>query len=210
MLVAAPVLGPPGERVITYFGEFGKLEGWITDIVEGGFLIDIVTTKKERDKLTRKLAWLEKRQKDPSVFDIREMKRLIPENPHSTLILADGSTHSCFVIDMSPSGVAVSADIELEIGTRLAVGCSVGHIVRRFNEGFAVQFDTLQDPSQLEQMVRPRSNLVVSRSLNSSTANAPSSLAAGAELYRQDDSGGGRSRGVGSAVFGDWKSIWYV
>lgn len=208
MLVAAPVLGPTGERVISYFGEFGKLEGWIKDIVEGGFLIEIVTTKKRREKLAGKLAWLEMRQKDPSVFDVRQQKRLIPENPHSTLIFADGSTLSCFVIDMSPSGVAVSADIELEIGTRLAVGCSVGHVVRRFNEGFAVQFDTLQDLNRLEQLVRPLSGLMVSRSLSSSTASAPAS--GGVELRRQGNSGGGPAPGIGAPVSGDWKSVWYV
>jgi hypothetical protein len=46
MLVAAPVLGPRGERVITFFGELGKLDGWIIDIVEGGFLADIAVTRK--------------------------------------------------------------------------------------------------------------------------------------------------------------------
>jgi hypothetical protein len=46
MLVAAPVSGAKGERVITFFGELGKLDGWITDVIEGGFLADITARKK--------------------------------------------------------------------------------------------------------------------------------------------------------------------
>src|SRR5437764_13877626 len=49
MLVAAPVLGPRGERVISHFGELGRLDGWITDTIEGGFLVDIAVTRKERE-----------------------------------------------------------------------------------------------------------------------------------------------------------------
>ena len=72
MLVSAPVLGPKGERVIAYFGEFGKLDGFITDIVEGGFLLDLAVNKSQREKLANKLEWIEKRQKDPSVVDVAE------------------------------------------------------------------------------------------------------------------------------------------
>jgi len=154
MLVAAPVLGPRGERVLTFFGELGKLDGWITDVGEGAFLVDITLTKEARERLANKLVWLQKKQKD-AVVDVREQQRVVPEDPHTTLIFADGTTVSCFVIDISPSGVAVSADLEPEIGTRLAVGRAVGHVVRRFGEGFAVKFDRLQEPSYLEQMIRP-------------------------------------------------------
>jgi hypothetical protein len=154
MLIAAPVLGPKGERVISHFGELGKLDGWIIDVLQGGFLVDIAATRKARQGLAAKLSWLEKKQRD-AVIDLRKQHRLVPENPHTNLIFADGTTLSCFVIDVSPSGVAVSADIEPEIGTRLAVGRAVGHVVRRFNEGFAVKFDRLLDMDYLEQMVRP-------------------------------------------------------
>jgi hypothetical protein len=163
MLVAAPVLGPPGERVITFFGQLGRLDGWITDVIEGGFLVDIAATKKVRDRLAKKLVWLDKRKRQ-TVADARRQQRLTPEDPQTNLILADGTTLSCFVIDVSPSGAAVSADIDLEIGTRLAVGHAVGHVVRRFNEGFAVQFDRLHYPNSLEQIIRPPVDLPFYRS----------------------------------------------
>jgi hypothetical protein len=165
MLVSAPVLGPKGERVIAYFGEFGKLDGFITDIVDGGFLLDLAVNKSQREKLANKLEWIEKRQKDPSVVDVRDQQRIIPENPHTTLLFADGTALTCFVIDVSPSGVAVSADIEPELGTRLAVGRTVGSVVRRFDEGFAVKFDQLQHPDRLELAVKPTAALTAAAML---------------------------------------------
>lgn len=160
MLVSAPVLGPKGERVIAYFGEFGKLDGFITDIVDGGFLLDLAVNKAQRTKLANKLEWIEKRQKDPTVVDVRDQQRIIPEDPHTTLLFADATALTCFIIDISPSGVAVSADVEPELGTRLAVGRTVGSVVRRFDEGFAVKFDQLQDPTRLEEAVKPTAALL--------------------------------------------------
>jgi hypothetical protein len=139
MHVAVPVLGPVGERVVSYFGDFGSLDGWITDIAEGGFLLNIELPRQRREKFVAQLAWLKKRQ-DDVVADARAQKRIVPKNPHSTLIFGDETTLNCLVIDISPSGVAVSADVDPEIGTRLAVGRSVGYVVRKFAEGFAVQF----------------------------------------------------------------------
>jgi hypothetical protein len=165
MLVAAPVLGPKGERVIAHFGEFGKLDGFITDIVDGGFLVDLAVSNSQRDKLANKLEWIEKREKDPSVVDVRKQQRIIPQNPHTTLLFADATALTCFVIDISPSGVAVSADIEPQLGTRLAVGRTVGSVVRVFDEGFAVQFDQLQDPSRLEDVIKPTSALLAAAAL---------------------------------------------
>jgi len=160
MLVSAPVLGPKGERVIAYFGEFGKLDGFITDIVDGGFLLDLAVNKAQRTKLANKLEWIEKRQKDPTVVDVRDQQRIIPEDPHTTLLFADATALTCFIIDISPSGVAVSADVEPELGTRLAVGRTVGSVVRLFDEGFAVKFDQLQDPTRLEEAVKPTAALM--------------------------------------------------
>ena len=153
MMVAVPVVGKVGERVASYFGDFGKLEGWITDTVAGGFLFELAITKARREKLANKLTWLEKRQQDPSIQDARVQERLIPANPHSTLVFADGTHRDCFVIDMSVSGVAVSADVQPAIGTPLSVGRSVGRVVRHFREGFAVKFVEAQSRESLEKLV---------------------------------------------------------
>jgi hypothetical protein len=151
MMVAVPVIGKVGDRISSYFGDFGKLDGRISETVSDGFLVELAMDRAMREKLSDKLTWLEKRQKDPSVRDVREQTRIIPANSYSTLTFADGTTRNCFVIDVSVSGVAVSADVQPEIGMPLAVGACVGRVVRIFPEGFAVKFVEPQNRDELER-----------------------------------------------------------
>ena len=108
MMVSVPVVGKVGDRVTSYFGDFGKLDGLISDTVAGSFLLELAITKDKREQLASKLTWLEKQRKDPTIRDGRTQSRIIPANPHSSLVLADGTTLGCFVVDYSASGVAVS------------------------------------------------------------------------------------------------------
>jgi PilZ domain len=151
MMVNVPVVGKVGDRISSYFGDFGSLDGEISETVAGGFLLELAMTRLMREKMSNKLTWLEKRQKDTTVRDVRKQARIVPANAHSTLAFADGSVRSCFVIDMSVSGVAVSADVQPEIGTPLAVGACVGRVVRVFPEGFAIQF---VEPVKREELDR--------------------------------------------------------
>jgi hypothetical protein len=160
MMVQVPVIGKVGDRLSTYFSDFGKLDGHISDTVSGGFLLDLAISHAEREKLASKLTWLAKKQKDPQVRDLRKQARIIPENPHSMLTFADGTVRPCFIIDMSASGAAVSADVQPAVGTPLAVGVCVGRIVRHLELGFAVRFVEQQERDHLERLVvRPASLL---------------------------------------------------
>jgi hypothetical protein len=150
MTLLAPAKGAIGERVITHCHEFGKLEGSIIRVLDSGFVISIAAKGDERAKLAAKIDWYE-RNKNHDLAESRGHKRIIPKNPHSTLILADNSEMACLVIDVSISGVAVSADSKPEIGTQLTVGKIVGRVVRHFADGFAVQFIELQNLDFLEQ-----------------------------------------------------------
>ncbi|UFZ04374.1 PilZ domain-containing protein [Bradyrhizobium ontarionense] len=156
-LLDVPVVGKVGDRLTSYFREFGKFEGEISDTVHGGFLLELEMTRAERAKLAEKLVWLEKKHKDPTVRDGRADTRYVPNTAHSALTMADGRIMSCFVIDVSMSGVAVSAEIQPEIGTPLAVGSCVGRVVRHFDDGFAVKFvDQLASAHDLERrVIRP-------------------------------------------------------
>lgn len=152
MLLAAPVIGPPGERVIAYFDQFGRLEGAIVRVLSRGFVMSIAATQEDRAKLASKLAWLED-HKNHDAHEARKHERVVPRNPHSTMTLADGRQMACFVIDMSVSGVAVSADIVPAIGAVLAVGKVIGRVRRHFAEGFAIEFVQVQDIDQLPTLL---------------------------------------------------------
>jgi hypothetical protein len=153
MLVQVPVIGKIGSPITSFFSDFGKLEGVVSDTTSGAFLLELEMTRSMREKFASKLTWLEKKLKDPRVSDVRKNARIIPPNPHSTLILADGTTHSCFIIDMSIAGAAVSAEVQPPVGMPLAIGACIGRVVRLLPNGFAVKFVEKQDRSDLNRLI---------------------------------------------------------
>jgi hypothetical protein len=153
MVVDVPVVGKVGDRLTSFFPDFGKCDGLISDTKAGSFLLELEMTRSIREKFAKKLAWLEKKLKEPSIPDLRKDARMIPASPHSSLTLGDGTTHECFVIDMSISGVAVSAQVQPQIGTPLAVGACIGRVVRLLPDGFAVKFVQQQSPKALNGLI---------------------------------------------------------
>lgn len=158
MIVDVPVVGHVGERMTSYFREFGEFEGVISHTMPGSFLVEMEMTAARRARLAEKLAWFEKKFSDSTVQDARADARIIPPPSHSVFILADGSVHGCFVIDISSSGAALSAEVQPPIGTPLAVGACVGRVIRVFDTGFAVKFVERQDIDDLSRLiiVQPR------------------------------------------------------
>jgi hypothetical protein len=153
MIVDVPVVGKVGDRLTSYFRDFGKFDGLISDTRAGSFLLELEMTRSMRENFASKLTWLEKKQKEPSIPDLRKDARIIPASPHSTLTLANGTTHECFVIDMSVSGVAVSAQVQPQIGMPLAVGACIGRVVRLLPDGFAVKFVEQQNRHHLGRLI---------------------------------------------------------
>ena len=153
MTLAVPVKGAVGERVIATLWEFGRLEGPIVKTDQSGFVMGINLTVAEREKFAAKIEWYD-RHKNQGLPDKRKAKRIVPQHPHSSIILADGRVVGAFVIDVSVSGAAVSADVDLEIGEPIAVGRIVGRVVRHFAGGFAVRFIDTQNPHMLEKSLR--------------------------------------------------------
>lgn len=153
MMVDVPVVGKVGDAVTSYFSDFGKFDGVVVDTADGSFLIELEMTPLMREKMSNQLTWLERKLQDPSVKDARRDARIIPASPHSTLTMGDGSVHGCFVIDMSISGVAVSAEVQPPIGTPLAIGACVGRVVRLLRHGFAIQFVEQQKLRDLDWLI---------------------------------------------------------
>jgi hypothetical protein len=160
MIVDVPVVGKVGDYLTSYFSDFGKLDGHISDTKPGCFLFELDITFATRQRIANMLVWLEQKQKDPDVTDLRKAPRIIPAKSHTTLTLADGAIHECFVVDMSVAGVAVSSEVQLEVGTPLAVGACVGRVARIFPAGFAVSFVEKLNQYDLERLViRPLRSL---------------------------------------------------
>lgn len=149
LTLSAPVGGSVGDWVTSHFDEFGVLRGQITRALGFGFVMSLKMRDADRARLASKVLWFE-RKRNFEVAEQRRHRRIVPRTPQSILILADGSALPCFVIDMSVSGAAVSADIDAAIGTPLALGSVVGKVVRRLDPGFAVEFVEPLDVDDLE------------------------------------------------------------
>jgi hypothetical protein len=153
MIVDVPVVGKVGDRLTSYFRDFGKFEGCISDTMARSFLLELEMTRERREKLSDMLTWIEKKQQNPAVLELRKDARFVPPIPHSTLTLADGAVHPCFIVDCSATGVAVSAAVQPPVGMPLAVGACVGRVVRLLPNGIAVKFVEKQTVRDLDRLV---------------------------------------------------------
>lgn len=154
LVAVGPVVGKEGETVSCHFGEFGMLRGRITRRLASGFVANLHMNESEREKLAAKIDW-QKKHVHAQVPDKREHKRVQPRDPRSTIVLADGQSLPCFIIDVSRSGAAVSAHCWPELGTPMALGRVIGRVVRHLDVGFALQFIQPQDFEALEYLIRP-------------------------------------------------------
>jgi hypothetical protein len=153
-VLVGPVVGKKGEPITAYFDEFGILRGRVGRHLPSGFVAELLLSPAERNKLGGKIVWQKKRVHE-QMPDRREHKRILPRDPRTIITLGDGTRVPCFVIDVSSTGIAVSAQISPELGTPMAVGKLVGRVVRYLEVGFALQFLGVQPQDQLEVLIMP-------------------------------------------------------
>jgi PilZ domain len=152
MAIIGPVSGVAGERVVAYIDHVGRLEGTIIRVLPNGFAMSIAATPRKRDKLAAQLTWLANRQ-ILGLPEDRRHDRIVPRNPRSTMVLADGTAVICRIIDMSLSGAAVACEQRPEVGSLITLGKTPSRIVRHIEGGIAVEFTRMQHPDFLEENV---------------------------------------------------------
>jgi hypothetical protein len=137
--LTSPVKVARGDKIVATIDHVGKVEGEVSSPLEGGFIMSIAATDEEREKLWRKIEWLEQ-HKNLDVSDKRASRRFVPRNPRAQMILSDGRVQRCHILDISVSGAAISVEQVPEIGSILAIGAIVGRVVRHFDGGFGIKF----------------------------------------------------------------------
>lgn len=142
--VIAPVSGNPGERIIIYLDHLGRVEGTITKLMEGGFVMELVSSSRKRDRLAAQLTWLA--NKDLlNLPEDRRHERVVPDMRHSSILLEDGRRYNCKITDISLSGAAVEIDVRPALGTPVTLGRMRARVVRHFQDGIAVEFASVQE-----------------------------------------------------------------
>jgi len=152
MAVLAPALGAPGERVIAYIDQLGRLEGVVARQFQNGFAMTISATTRKRDILAAQLTWLANRH-ILNLPEDRRHGRFVPKNPATMLVLPNGVNLGCRLIDLSLSGAAVATDQRPAMGSLVTLGKVQGRVVRHLENGFAVEFLRLQHPDFVEESV---------------------------------------------------------
>jgi len=147
-----PAVARVGERVVAYIDHIGRVEGRIARLMEGGFAMAMTMSQRKRDKLAAQLTWLANRH-ILNLPEDRRHERFVPRNPFTKLVMPDGTEYKCRVVDVSPSGAAVSnIDPKPAIGTPVTLGLMRGRVVRHFDEGVAIEFTVVHSPDSLQRM----------------------------------------------------------
>jgi len=129
----------PGERIVAYLNQIGRVEGRVARIFSGGFAIQMNVPAAKRDKLVTQLTWLANRQALGLPED-RRHERIAPRDRYTLLRLPNGREYTATLIDISMSGAALHVDCEPPIGAQVTVGSTPAEVVRHVNCGIAVEF----------------------------------------------------------------------
>lgn len=148
----SPLCGEMGGRVIAYIDSIGRLEGDITELRDGGFLMSINASQKKRDKLADTLTWLANRNVLSLAEDRRHLRRT-PKRKDAVMVFADGESFPCRVIDMSLSGAALATPLRPPTGTPIRLGRLGARVVRHFDDGIGIEFMRLMSDAAIEQTI---------------------------------------------------------
>jgi prepilin-type processing-associated H-X9-DG protein len=151
-VLVSPFCGEPGEKVIAYIDNIGRVEGTILERIEHGFLMSISASERKRDKLADTLTWLANRQVLNLAEDRRHLRRT-PKRSDANVVFADGSAQTCRVIDMSLSGAALATTLRPPLGSAVKLGRLGARVVRHFDDGIGIEFMRLMSDDAIEQTI---------------------------------------------------------
>lgn len=78
------------------------------------------------------------------------MHQRVKVNLLGRCMLEDRREFTCQVIDMSPGGAAIQVDPKPAVGTPVSLGMMRGRVVRRFDEGVAIEFAVVHSSETLQ------------------------------------------------------------
>jgi len=151
LAITAPVKGRIGERVIVYLEHIGRIEGDIARHTADGFGMTVIATSRKREKMAAQLTWLANRAALGLPED-RRHDRVQPMATRIALTLSDGTEVPVKMLDISLSGAAFSADVKLLITDPVILGKTQAKVVRKFEGGYAVEFQKAFVVDSIEQI----------------------------------------------------------
>jgi hypothetical protein len=141
-----------GDRIIAYIKLIGRIEGHVLAVSGDGFTMSVTATDRKREKLAAQLTWIANKQPEGQPQD-RRHARVETRDSGSRLLLEDGTSMPCRIIDLSLSGAAIEIASRPRLGAAVRLGDLPGRVVRHFQEGVAIEFDHVQSSEILGEMV---------------------------------------------------------
>jgi hypothetical protein len=129
----------PGERIVAYLNQIGRIEGKVARTFAGGFAVQMKVLAAKRNKLADQLTWLANRD-SLGLPEDRRHERVAPRDRYTTLKLENGREFTASLIEISISGAALRVDFRPPIGSRVVVGSTPAQVVRHTECGIAVEF----------------------------------------------------------------------
>jgi hypothetical protein len=148
--INSPVAVEEGERIVVYFDHIGGLEGSVVRVFEGGFAMSFKITAHKREKLAAQLTWLVNRDFLTGINQ-RRHDRYPATGQAKSVVLDNGQTIHCDVLDVSISGASLKMEPRPPVGTGLTLGRLRGRVMRHHGHGVGISFIDIQEPEALRR-----------------------------------------------------------
>lgn len=139
--IASPAHALPGDRLIVYLQELGRIEAEIVRVLDGAsFAVQFHASLHKRERIAEQLTLMI--NPGCAVDDERRHRRLSGSGVVA-VELEDGTALPCEVLDFSMVGLAVKTmRVRPLIGAWVKVGNQYGRVSRYIDGGFAVDFES--------------------------------------------------------------------
>ena len=138
-----------GTHIIAYIEEIGRVDGVAGEPAEDGFWVTFSIAPGLQPRFVRHLRWLIRRERGLAAAE-RRHTRYEPRNKSARFCLPGGREQACEVIDISLSGAGVRSRIKPSVGSPVTLGRMKGRVVRHIADGFAIEFLTPLERSDLD------------------------------------------------------------
>lgn len=140
---------PEGTPLIAYIDEVGRIDGCVGEADDNGFWVNFSLAGSRQPRFARHLRWLIRRDRGLAAAE-RRHTRFEAAGKKINFSLPGGREQPCDLIDISLSGAGLRSPVRPSVGSPVAVGRMKARVVRHFEDGFAVEFLTPLDQSDLD------------------------------------------------------------
>lgn len=146
-----------GMPIVAYLDGLGRLECAVHSLERGvGFRVSFFLSALRKQRLEIRIKGILDGEDGAPLSGelLRQHRRYRPVETNIALILEDGRSYSCEVLDISLGGAAVKTPILPKIGLVVSLGKMRGRVVRHSVFGVGIQFCRLLDERTLHSFIQ--------------------------------------------------------